>query len=60
MTTRWEKGLEDLGRYPLPVPPPDGGYIVLNQAQISDWDLVCMFRLVYPNTKLVAQQRVKR
>ena len=54
--TRWEKGLEDLGRYPLPAPPDGGGLIVLNAAQISDWDLVCMFRLAYPNTKLIAQK----
>jgi hypothetical protein len=56
--TRWEKGLEDLARYPLPAPPPDGGYIILSRAQISDWDLVCMFRLAYPNTKIIAQQPV--
>ena len=56
--TRWQKALEDLGRHPgaLPVPPDGGGLIVLNQAQISDWDLVCMFRLAYPNTKLIAQK----
>lgn len=60
MTTRWDKALEDAGRYPLPAPPPDGGYIVLNAAQISDWDLVCMFRLMYPRTKLIAQQPLPR
>ncbi len=54
--SRWAKAVEDLGRYTIPAPPPDGGYIVLSPAQISDWDLVCMFRLVYPNTKLIAQQ----
>ena len=56
MTTRWQKAVEDLGSYAIPAPPPDGGFIVLNQAQISDWDLVCLFRLAYPNTKLIAQQ----
>lgn len=58
--TRWQLGLDDLGRYALPVPPPDGGFIVLNKAQISDWDLVCMFRLVYPNTKIIAQKPLPR
>jgi hypothetical protein len=56
--TRWEKALADLGKYPLPAPPPDGGFIVLNSAQISDWDLVCLFRLAYPRTKIIAQQPI--
>ena len=60
MTTRWQKAVEDLGNYVIPAPPPDGGFIVLNQAQISDWDLVCLFRLAYPNTKLIAQQPLPR
>ena len=56
--TRWEKLLDDLGAYALPAPPEGGGFIVLNRAQISDWDLVCAFRLVYPETKLIAQQPI--
>ena len=58
MKTRWQQALEDLadGYGFLPPPPPDGGFLVLNKAQISDWDLVCLIRYVYPNTKIIAMQ----
>lgn len=56
--TRWQQALDDLGRYPIPAPPAGGGYLVLNRAQISDWDFVCLLRLAYPHTKLIAQQDI--
>lgn len=38
----------------LPAPPPDGGFLVLNDAQIGNLDLVCMIKKFYPRTKLYA------
>jgi hypothetical protein len=59
--TRWQKAVADLEqRLVLPPPPPGGGFIVLSSAQISDWDLVCLFRLAYPRTKLIAQKPLPR
>lgn len=58
--TRWEEAVQRLGQLPLPAPPPDGGFLVLNEAQISDWDLVCLIKLAYPRTKIVAQKPLPR
>jgi len=35
--------------------PAGGGYLVLNKAQISNWDLVCLIKSAYPETKITAQ-----
>lgn len=42
----------------FPEAPEGGGYLVFNQAQISDWDLVCLAKSLYPQTKIIAQQRL--
>lgn len=41
----------------LPAPPPDGGFLVLNDAQISNLDLVCAIKSAYPGTQIYAQQK---
>jgi hypothetical protein len=40
----------------LPAPPPDGGFLVLNDAQISNLDIVCAIKTRYPRTKIYAQR----
>lgn len=40
-------------------PPPDGGYLVLNEAQIGNWELVCLIKQTYRHTKIIAQQRLE-
>jgi len=42
----------------LPAAPPGGGYLVLNAAQISSLDLLCLIRTVYPHTRIIAQQMI--
>jgi hypothetical protein len=37
-------------------PPPGGGYLILNPAQIGNWDLVCLIKRAYPRTRIEAQQ----
>jgi hypothetical protein len=37
-------------------PPEGGGFLVLNQAQLGDLDLVCLIRRTFPQTKIFAQQ----
>jgi hypothetical protein len=44
----------------LPAPPPDGGFLVLNDAQISNLDLLCSIRRNYPRTKIYAQRALSR
>lgn len=44
----------------LPAPPPDGGFLVLNDAQINNLDLVCLIKSAYPRTKLYAQRALPR
>jgi len=44
----------------LPAPPPDGGFLVLNDAQISNLDLVCAIKREYPRTKIYAQSALSR
>jgi len=39
----------------LPAAPPGGGYLVLNEAQISCLDLLCLIRTIYPHTRIIAQ-----
>jgi hypothetical protein len=39
----------------FPAPPAGGGFLVLNRAQMSDPDLLSAIRLIYPNTKIIAQ-----
>lgn len=40
----------------LPAPPPDGGFLVLNDAQLSNLDLLCAILTHYPRTKIYAQR----
>jgi hypothetical protein len=40
----------------FPAPPPDGGFLVLNDAQLSNLDLLCAIKTVYPSTKIYAQR----
>lgn len=42
----------------LPAPPPGGGYLVLNKAQIGCLDLICLIKTHYPNTKIIVQQLI--
>ena len=42
----------------FPSPPPDGGYLVLNKAQLSNFDLLCAIKTIYPRTKIVPQQEI--
>ncbi len=44
----------------LPAPPPGGGFLVLNDAQIGNLDLVCAIRRNYPRTKIYAQRTLPR
>ena len=44
----------------LPAPPPDGGFLVLNDAQIGNLDLVCAIKSTYPQTKIYAQSALPR
>lgn len=37
-------------------PPPDGGFLVLNDAQIGNLDLLCAIKHHYPRTKIYAQR----
>lgn len=38
--------------------PYEDFVLVLNPAQISNWDLVCKLLVQYPGVKLIAQQRL--
>ena len=42
----------------LPAPPPGGGFLVLNDAQIGNFDLVCAIKSAYPQTKIYAQREL--
>lgn len=42
----------------FPSPPPGGGFLVLNKAQLSNLDLLCAIRSTYPQTKIVVQQMI--
>lgn len=46
--------------FALPAPPPDGGFLVLNDAQIGNLDLVCAIKSAYPRTKIYAQKSLSR
>lgn len=37
-------------------PPPGGGFLILNKAQIGNLDLLCLIKRTYPQTKIFAQQ----
>jgi hypothetical protein len=39
-------------------PPPGGGFLILNKAQIGNLDLLCLIKRTYPQTKILAQQNV--
>lgn len=41
-----------------PAPPPGGGYLVLTKHQISNFNLVCAIRTIYPQTKIIVQQEI--
>lgn len=41
-----------------PAAPPDGGYLVLNSAQISNLDLLCLIKRNYPRTAIIPQKRI--
>lgn len=43
--------------FALPAPPPDGGFLVLNDEQIGNFDLVCAIKSAYPRTKIYAERR---
>jgi hypothetical protein len=40
----------------LPAPPADGGFLVLNDDQIGNLDLLCAIKTRYPHTKIYAQR----
>ncbi len=42
-----------------PIAPPGGGYLVLNKSQISNFDLLCAIKTIYPNTKIIQQQEMR-
>lgn len=42
--------------YGLSAPPPDGGFLVLNDAQLGNLDLLCAIRTNYPRTKIYAER----
>ncbi len=44
----------------FPSPPPGGGFLVLNNAQLSSLDLLCAIKTIYPQTKIIAQQPIPK
>lgn len=44
----------------LPAPPPDGGFLVLNDSQIGNLDLLCAIKRAYPRTRIYAQRSLSR
>ena len=40
----------------FPAPPADGGFLVLNDAQLGNLDLLCAIKAVYPRTKIYPQR----
>lgn len=40
--------------------PPGGGFLVLNAAQLSNLDFLCLLKRTYPHTKIIVQQRIPR
>jgi hypothetical protein len=46
------------GPYMFPLAPPGGGYLVLTESQISNFDLLCAIKTIYPNTRIIAQQMI--
>ena len=43
-----------------PATPKGGGFLVLNKAQISNLDLLCAIKTIYPQTKIIPQQPIPR
>jgi hypothetical protein len=41
-----------------PAPPPGGGYLVLSESQIGNFDLLCAIKTIYPNTRIIPQQMI--
>jgi hypothetical protein len=39
-------------------PPPGGGFLILNAAQINCWELICAIKSTYPCTKLIAAKKL--
>lgn len=46
--------------YGLPAPPSDGGFLVLNEKQIGNLDLLCAIKHNYPRTKIFRQHTLSR
>lgn len=41
-------------------PPPDGGFLVLNAAEIGNLDLLCAIKRAFPKTRIFAQRAISR
>lgn len=42
------------------LPPPDGGFLVLNDKQLGDLDLLCAIKRSYPRVRIYSQKSLSR